>query len=367
MRILIAPDGFKGTMTAAAAADAIADGWRSTTPDVKVRLRPLSDGGPGFVLAIARARDAALRVERVRASLGGSTDAAWCLDGSRAYVEVAQAVGLQFGTDVVHATSAGVGELLLAARASGATSVVVGLGGSNVNDGGAGMLGALGARAWDAHGARVPLDRGPLALRSIAKVDLTECMVALDGVELIAATDVDVPLLGPRGATFGFAPQKGAIDAQLLELESVMQRFAEACGRRDDGKDASVALGAGAAGGLGFALLRVGAERRPGIDTVWDESGIALDGVDLIVTGEGALDWQSQRGKVVSGVARRGIERGIPVVALCGRVDMARRERMELGLAAAYSMSDLEGEDVAMHRPIETLRALAARVARTWG
>ncbi len=366
MRLLIAPDDFKGTMTAATAADAIAMGWTQTVPDATVQVRPLSDGGPGFISAIAHARDAELRTRRVRASLGGDVDAVWCRAGATAYIEVAQAVGLQFGTDVANATSFGVGELMLAAISEGVERIVLGLGGTNVNDGGAGVLAALGARATDAEGRPVPLDRGPHALRGIESLELATAAAAVAGIDLVAATDVDVPLLGPRGATYGFAPQKGAIDPQLIELESTLQRFAIACGRRDDGRDAAVALGAGAAGGIGFALIRLGAHRLPGIDTVWDESDIDLDGIDLIVTGEGNLDWQSQRGKVVSGVARRGVDQGIPVIAICGQVDMAKRERMELGLAAAYAMSDFADEETALQRPVETLTALTARVARTW-
>lgn len=362
MRILVAPDAFKGTLTAAEAADAIVAGW----PAAEGLVRPLSDGGPGFVSAMARAHSVTVRTTRVSNSLGVDVDARWCAVGDTAYLEVAQAVGLEFGTNVMRATSVGVGQLIVAARDAGLRRIVVGLGGTNVNDGGAGLFAALGGSATDGAGKPVSLVDGPLPLRDVATVDLADALAAVDGLELVAATDVDVPLLGARGATFGFAPQKGAIEPQLVILESALQRFADACGRRGDGRDPAVALGAGAAGGIGFALLRLGARRVPGIDTVWDESRIDLDGVDLIVTGEGNLDWQSQRGKVVSGVARRGIERGIPVIALCGDVDMARRERMELGLAAAYSMVEFAGEDRALGAPAETLTALAQRVARTW-
>ena len=366
MRIVIAPDDFKGTLTAAEAARAIRDGWARTASNAEFLLRPLSDGGPGFVHSIAAARNVPVFHTVVRQSLGAHVEAAWCIDGDTAFIEAAQAVGLEFGTDVMRATSVGVGELLLAARNAGVRRIVVGLGGTNVNDAGAGMLGALGATASGADGAPIALTDGPAALSAIEAVDLAPALAALRGIELIAATDVDVPLLGPRGATFGFAPQKGAFDVQLVTLESALQRFANAGGRRADGKDPAVALGAGAAGGLGFALLQLGGRRLPGIDTVWDESDIELDGIDLIVTGEGNLDWQSQRGKVVSGVAARGSARGIPVIALCGQVDMARRERMELGLAGAYAMVDIADERAAMDRPHETLAALAERVARTW-
>lgn len=367
MRILIAPDDFKGTLSAAEAAAAIATGWRRTRPDAQLDERPLSDGGPGFVESIAHARGLAIQHTVVQHALGMHVQAAWCSDGNTSYIEAAQAVGLEFGRDVLCATSFGVGQLLQSVLATDVRRIVVGLGGTCVNDGGAGMFAALGATAHDRNGEPVALDAGPMPLRDIAAIDLTSAETQFDGVELIVATDVDVPLLGPRGATFGFAPQKGAIDLQLVELETALQRLCEACGRRADGKDASVALGAGAAGGLGFALLRLGGTRVPGIDTVWQESGIDLTGVDLILTGEGTLDWQSQRGKVVSGVAQRGMALGIPVVALCGQVEMARRERTESGIAGAYAMVDIVGEREAFDRPAESLADLAERVARTWG
>ena len=367
VRILIAPDDFKGTLSAAEAAAAIASGWKRTKPAADLIERPLSDGGPGFVEAIAHARGLAVQQTVVRHALGMHVQATWCADGSTAYVEAAQAVGLEFGRDVLRASSYGLGELLAAVRKTEVRRIVVGLGGTCVNDGGAGMLAALGAVATTNNGSPCPLDEGPGALRSIASIDLSAPVAVFDGIELIVATDVDVPLLGPRGATYGFAPQKGAIDLQLVELESAMQRLSDAVGRRADGKDAAVALGAGAAGGLGFALIRLGATRVPGIDTVWAESDIDLTGVDLILTGEGTLDWQSQRGKVVSGVAQRGMNAGIPVVALCGQVEMARRERTETGLAGAYGMVELVGEEAAFDRPAESLATLAERVARTWG
>lgn len=367
MRILIAPDDFKGTLTASQAATAIADGWARTRPDTEFALRPVSDGGPGFVAALAAARDVPVRMARAQDSFGRPVDAQWCVAGATAYLEVAQVVGLHTGADVLHATSFGVGELIREALGAGVQEIVIGLGGTNVSDGGAGLMAALGATAVDASGRTLSLDLGPLALSTVVAVDLEGPLGLVSTTRLTVATDVDVPLLGPRGATYGFAPQKGALDADLLRLETAMAAFAAACGRRDDGKDAAVALGAGAAGGLGFALLRLGGTRVAGIECVLESSDLALDGVDLIVTGEGALDWQSMRGKAVTGVAKRGLDRGIPVIAIAGRVDITARERSEMGLDAAYSVSEMEGEDAALALPAEALAAAAARVARTWG
>lgn len=367
MRILIAPDDFKGTLSAAEAAAAIAAGWVRTRPSAACVLRPLSDGGPGFVAALSVARGVPLRTLRTVDAFGRPVDARWCMAGSTAYLEVAQVVGLHLGPGVLQAQSRGVGELILAALDAGAAEIVVGLGGTNVNDAGAGLLAALGAVAADADGEAVDLCRGPSTLGTVASIELSAAVQRLAGVRLLAATDVDVPLLGPRGATFGFASQKGAVDADLPALEAAMAHFSAACGRRADGKDAAVALGAGAAGGLGFALLRLGAERVSGIELVLDASDLAVTSVDLVVTGEGALDWQSMRGKVVSGVTRRGQQAGIPVIAIAGRIDITARERSEMGLDAAYSVSELVGEAEALEAPAASLSAAAARVARTWG
>ena len=367
MRILFAPDDFKGTLTAAEAAIAMAKGWSETRPDAECVVKPMSDGGPGFVHAMAAAHGVATRHATVVHSLGEPIDAAWCMSGDTAYVEAAAVVGLDRGTDVYRATTVGLGELLLAAVAAGARRVVFGLGGTNINDAGAGMLSALGARAFDEFGQQVSLVSGPRSLARVSRVDLGPAEQSLAGVQLIAATDVDVPLLGPRGATFGFAAQKGASADDLDSLEAAVSTFAAACGRRSDGRDPAVALGAGSAGGLGFALLRLGAMREPGIETVWCESGIDLANVDLVVTGEGCLDWQSMRGKVVSGVARKAQAAGLPAIALAGSVRITPRERSEMGLDAMYSAAELFGEQQSMDDPAGTLQLLAARVARTWG
>lgn len=367
MRILIAPDDFKGTLSAAEAAAAVAAGWLRTRPAADCVLRPLSDGGPGFVAALSVARGVTLRTVDTTDAFGRPVGALWCMDGQTAFIEVAQVVGLHLGSEVLSATSAGVGSVMLAALAAGAQEVVFGLGGTNVNDGGAGLLGALGAKAFDTSGAAVGLCAGPLALGSITTVDLAEALGKVADVRLLVATDVDVPLLGPRGATYGFAPQKGALASDLLRLETALANFAGACGRRADGKDAALALGAGAAGGLGFALLRLGAERVSGIEFVLDSSDLDVASVDLVVTGEGALDWQSMRGKVISGVARRCLQAGVPVIAIAGRVDITARERSEMGLDAAYSVSELVGEAASLAAPATALADAASRVARTWG
>jgi glycerate kinase len=378
MRVLIAPDKFAGTLSAVEAAAAIAAGWRRTAPgDVLVEV-PLADGGPGFVDVLHEALGGRLVPVRVTGPLGSSVDAAVLLVGDTAYVESAQACGLHLvpePRDPRVTTTYGVGELVLAARDAGARRIVLGLGGSGTNDAGAGLLAALGARAVDVDGTDATglLASGGGALRRIGSVVLDPALDAVVGLELVAASDVDNPLLGLRGATNGFGAQKGADDSVVMELEGSLEAFARAVGRRSDGKDPAVALGAGAAGGLGFALLHLGAERVPGIATVLETVDLLghIGRADLVVTGEGAFDWQSLRGKVVSGVAGAALAQGRGCVVLAGRVDVGKREYLAVGVSGAYAVLDdlrdrgLPPQD-AFTDPAARLADLAERAARTW-
>ena len=378
MRVLIAPDKFAGTLSAVAAATAIADGWRRTAPGDELVLVPLADGGPGFVDVVHASLGGELVAVTVTGPVGSPVEASFVLVDGTAHLETAQACGLHLvpePRDPRTTTTYGVGQLLLAARNAGARRVVLGLGGSGTNDAGAGMLAALGARAVDADGHDVTavLAAGGAGLRRIASVDLAPALDAVDGLELVAASDVDNPLLGLRGATNGFGPQKGADDAAVMELEGSLEAFAGAVGRRADGKDPAVALGAGAAGGLGYALLHLGAVRVPGIATVLETVDLAarIGAADLVLTGEGAFDWQSLRGKVVSGVADAALAQGRGCVVLAGRVDVGRREYLAIGVSGAYAVVDdlrdrgLPPEE-AFTDPATHLAALAARAARTW-
>lgn len=342
MRVLLAPDSFAGTLTARQAAAALAAGWRSERPGDDLLLQPLSDGGPGFLEPLPGQRVTAL----VQDPLGRPTLATFVLDGTTAYVEAALAAGLALldpqDRDPGVATTYGVGQLVQAAAEAGASRVVVGLGGTATNDGGAGLLAALGLltpAGWSGRGV---------------------------SVELVAATDVDSPLLGEHGATRVFAPQKGATAQQVEELEAAMARWA-------DGIEAHLGVrvrdlpGAGAAGGLGFALLALGATRLPGLDVVAEAVG--LDGLiasaDLVVTGEGRLDGSSTRGKVVAGVAVRALEHGVPCVAVAGEVLLGRREAAAAGLAQTLSLIDLAPER-ALTDAAAVLSEAAVRLARQW-
>jgi glycerate 2-kinase len=247
--------------------------------------------------------------------------------------------------------------------------------GRATNDAGAGLLAALGAtaRSEDGSDATGLLASGGGALAGIAEVELGPALSAVHGVRLVLASDVDNPLLGLRGATNGFGRQKGADDVALMQLEGALESFAATVGRRSDGKDPAVALGAGAAGGLGYALLHLGAEREPGIATVLATVGLTarIAEADLVVTGEGCFDWQSLRGKVVSGVATAALEQGRGCVVLAGRVEVGRREYAATGVSAAYAVvDDLRDRGLdparALSDPSTHLAALAERAARTW-
>jgi glycerate kinase len=355
MRIVVAPDKYAGTLTAVEAAEAIATGWRRSAPTDELDLLPLSDGGPGFVDALHAALGGTLQAVTVSGPFGSPVPATLLLVGETVYLESAQACGLHLtdGRGGEHASTYGVGELIAEAVAAGARRVVVGLGGSGTNDGGAGLLSALGATA------DVPLDQGVAGLAGITALTLPA--TGLESVELVAASDVENPLTGLFGASKVFGEQKGIAD--LPRADALLEEFAAVAGRIE-----ATRPGAGAAGGLGYALALLGATRRPGLDVV--ATAVRLDErierADLVITGEGSFDASSRGGKVPVGVAARAGERARPCVVLAGRVGMGAREHRALGLDAAYGVVDLVGEDRAMGQPSAALADLAERVARTW-
>lgn len=361
MRVLVAPDSFGGTLTAVEAAEAIATGWRRRAPADELTLLPMSDGGPGFVDVLHASLGGEVVSVTVRDLYGGPAPAALLLIDGTAYVEAAQACGLHLSArrDPEGATSAGVGELVRAALDAGASRVVVGLGGTGTNDGGAGLLAALGAssRPEDA------LLGGPRALRRLQAVDLDRYRERLGGVDVVVASDVDNPLLGLRGATNVYGPQKGVAEERLQSVDASLERLAELTDRR-----LADAKGAGAAGGLGFALLLAGGRRVDGVTLVGEAVGLAeaCRAVDLVVTGEGAFDFTSRSGKVPYGVAAVAAAAIRPCIALAGQVLIGSREMRTLGVESAYSVVDLVGEQRAFAEPAASLSALAERVARTW-
>ena len=367
MRVLIAPDDFKGTLSAVEAAEAIAIGWRSHAPDDTLTLIPMSDGGPGFVRAVSTVLGGDIAPVGLRGPMGETAIGMVLMVDGTGYVESAHGCGLALvhpdRRDARAATSYGVGQLIAAAIDSGARRIVVGLGGTASTDGGAGMLAALGATARDAAGSPIALEAGGAALAGVVTVDLAPARARVADVEIVVASDVDSPLLGSRGAARGFAAQKGADDAAVEELEAALTSYSRAIGRQADGKNPAVALGAGAGGGLGYGLMLLGGRRVPGIETVMGVLGLeaAIGVSDLVITGEGCFDWQSLRGKVVSGVAAAALNQGRPVVVLAGRVEVGKREYVALGITEAHAAS-ADGDVPAT--PAEAARALAERAAR---
>jgi glycerate kinase len=377
MRILICPDKFAGTLSAPEVAAAVVEGWREVAPDDELEVRPLADGGPGFLEVLATAISGRRIPVPTVDPLGRPVDGEILLtdDGMTAYVESAQACGLHLVApeerDPKRTTSYGLGALIATAAECGARRVVIGLGGSAVNDGGAGMLTALNAVPVDVTGRALPYGGAALAaVAGLVGLPQTRAM------ELVAATDVDNPLTGPTGASNVFGPQKGASREDVLLLDAALARFAEVLERDLPGCPPGLAglPGAGAAGGLGAAVLALGGRCESGIALVTRLTGLeaALDRADLVITGEGSFDHQSLRGKVVAGVAGAARDRGLPCVVLAGRVSTGRREAAAVGVTEAHSLVDHFGGEPhggverAMSRPAEGLRALANRLARQW-
>ncbi|WP_308200247.1 glycerate kinase family protein [Cellulomonas wangsupingiae] len=396
MRVLMAPDGFGTSLTPAQAADALRAGWSDGAPHDVVDVCPLADGGPGFVATLHATLGGDLEPVTVTGPLGEPALAAVLRVGSTVHVESAHAVGLALvpedRRDPTRTTSRGAGELL-AAVLPGAHRVVVGLGGSATNDAGAGLLLAL-ADALLPAGTVAPdvaarLGGGGGALGSLGVDDLRwlpDLRAALRGTDLVAAVDVDVPLLGLQGASAGFSAQKGATQEQAQDLERALGAFAHAATtalgpvRTGPGADLlgspdaragrlSALPGAGAAGGLGFALALLGARLLPGARLVADAVDLPgrIAAHDLVVTGEGRTDWQSLHGKVVAEVAARALPYAVPAVVVSGEVLVGRRELSAAGITAAYAVADgTDAVRAALGDPAGTLRARAARVARTW-
>ncbi|MCC2333490.1 glycerate kinase [Cellulomonas sp. zg-Y908] len=392
----MAPDGFGTSLTPAQAADALRAGWSDGAPHDVIDVCPLADGGPGFVATLHATLGGDLEPVTVTGPLGEPALAAVLRVGATVHVESAHAVGLALvpedRRDPTRTTSRGAGELL-AAVLPGAHRVVVGLGGSATNDAGAGLLLAL-ADALLPAGTVAPdvaarLGGGGGALGSLGVDDLRwlpDLRAALRGADLVAAVDVDVPLLGLQGASAGFSAQKGATQEQAQDLERALGAFAHAATaalgpvRTGPGADLlgspdaragrlSALPGAGAAGGLGFALALLGARLLPGARLVADAVDLPgrIAAHDLVVTGEGRTDWQSLHGKVVAEVAARALPYAVPAVVVSGEVLVGRRELSAAGITAAYAVADgTDAVRAALGDPTGTLRARAARVARTW-
>jgi glycerate 2-kinase len=369
-RVVLASDKFKGSLTATEVAEALGAGMRNVMPQLETVVLPVADGGDGTVAAAVSAGYDKINVAAIGPT-GEPMRAPYALDGDRAVVELAAVVGLDVlpggRLEPLRSSTYGLGLVIADAIRQGAGTIVLGLGGSASTDGGAGMVQALGARLLDASGH--DLAPGGAALADLAHLDLVPLRAMLGSVKIIIASDVDNPLLGPKGAASVFGPQKGAGPHEVVTLERGLRHWSQlvsqATGRNDTERP-----GAGAAGGTGYAALALlNAEIRPGIELILDliNFDAHVVGADLVVTGEGSLDEQSLAGKAPIGVARAAARAGVPVVAVAGRLQLSSRRLQEAGISAAYPLSDLEPDPArSIANASSLLRQMGARIAKDW-
>ena len=373
MRIIIAPDSFKGSLKSPAVAEAIAAGVRDAAPDAEILQLPVGDGGEGTLDALVAATGGTFELHTVHGPLGEPVQARLGLlgDGQTVFVEMAEASGLSLlrreQRDPLRASTYGTGELIRAALATGRPRMLVGIGGSATNDGGAGALQALGARLLDAAGRELPL--GGAALDQLAEIDLSRFQLPRE-VEVVIACDVTNPLTGPDGASAIYGPQKGATPDDVRLLDAALARLAEVSARKL-GKDWVEAPGAGAAGGLGFALLAFcGGRMERGVRLVLETVRFReqIRGADLIFTGEGKIDRQTTAfGKTITGVGELARLEGVPVVALAGGLDTDCGDYRAAGIASVMSIIPRPMSlDEAISAAPALIRDTARRVVELW-
>ena len=343
MKIVIAPDSFKDSLSAEGVAAAIAQGIAGVLPQAEVVCCPMADGGEGTMEAIVAACHGEQRRLNVRGPLGREVAAhwGWLAESRTAIIEMAQASGLQLlepsTRDACRTSTYGTGQLIGAALDAGAERIILAIGGSATNDAGSGMLRALGLRTYDAQGAE--LEEGGLALCNVGRIDASQLDPRLAGVRLEVAADVDNPLCGSNGASAIFGPQKGASPEQVQLLDHALGHFADHCAQLL-GRDVRDFPGCGAAGGMGFAAKAFfDAQFRPGIEVV---AGLeaAVQGADLVITGEGRFDAQTLRGKTPFGVARIAKRHGVPVVVLAGTLGEGYQALYGHGIDAAFAIAN---------------------------
>ncbi len=346
MKVVIAPQAFKGNLSAKEAAEAIAHGVNLADPGIRCILAPVADGGDGTVDVLVGTTGGRFFTAQVTGPLGEEVTARWGVmgDGKTAVIEMALVSGLALvpprRRDPRSATSYGTGQLIRQALQHGYRRIIVGLGGSATNDGGAGMAQALGARFMDSEGRELPL--GGSALARVASIDPSALPASLAEAEVIAATDVTNPLCGPTGASQVYGPQKGATPTVVKELDEALGVYADVLDR-SMGRQVAHIPGAGAAGGLGAGLIAfAGATLHPGIDLICDAVHFdqRLEGVDLLITGEGRIDASTAFNKAPVGVAKRAKAKGVPVIALAGSLGTGYQAVYEHGITAVIPISD---------------------------
>lgn len=346
MHLLIAPDSYKGSLTALEVAEAMGNGALRVFPDATLDLVPIADGGEGTVDALVAATNGRFMETTVKGPKGDDVAAKWGMfgDGKTAVIEMASASGLPLlapdRRDALNACTYGTGELVRAALDAGASTIILGIGGSATNDGGTGFARALGVKFRDNSGKELP--PGGAALANLASVDLSGLDPRLEKTVIRVACDVDNPLCGPRGASAVFGPQKGATPAQVKELDAALAVFAAVAAKATDKPHVAEVAGAGAAGGLGAGLLYfTGATLMPGVTLVLEAVGFdeRVKKADLVFTGEGRTDFQTAYGKAPAGVAHAAKKYSIPVVCLSGGIGNGAGDVLAQGIDAVFSIA----------------------------
>lgn len=380
-RIVLAPNAFKGSMTAMEAARAMEAGvlrvgqLPNGTP-LTCQLAPLADGGDGTLTTLVEATGGTLYYSSVSDPLGRPREARWGRLGGEqsdtAVIEMAEASGLRLLKREEYSprvtTTYGTGELMLTAVEAGCTKLLIGIGGSATNDGGAGMVQALGGRLLDASGKE--LEKGGGALHRLARIDLSGWSLPKE-VQVMVACDVNNPLCGEEGASAIYGPQKGATSSDIAFLDTALAHYAEVL-RNDLGVTVAERAGAGAAGGLGAGLMAFcSADVRSGIDLVMEVTGFeeALQGASLVLTGEGRIDGQTGRGKVIAGVAKCAQVHSIPVIAIAGSIEAGAEETLrEIGLTATFSLLESPCTiEEAMQNATDLMERAVTRILHTIG
>jgi len=372
LKILVAPDSFKGSLTAMEAAENIKRGIHNFDSEINVDLLPMADGGEGTVQSLVDATDGEIIEKEVTGPLGDQVEAFYGLLGDKktAVIEMAAASGLPLVPEEkknpLKTTTYGTGELIASALEHGVEQIIIGIGGSATNDAGVGMAQALGAEILDAEGNQV--DFGGGNLDQIAKIDLKNLDSRLKDVEILAACDVDNPLFGKDGAAYVYGPQKGA-DPEMVEILDQNLRHFNQIAVKELGKDTNQISGAGAAGGLGAGLVAfLNAELKAGVDIVLEiiDFESRLKDVDLVITGEGMLDGQSIYGKTPVGVSRSAAKKDIPVIAVAGTLGRGVEKVLDHGINAYFSIIDRPAElKEIVERSPELLANLSEQVIRT--
>lgn len=366
MKIVLAPDSYKGSLSAKEACEAMELGIRRALPDAEIVKVPMADGGEGTVQSLVDATGGSLHTVQVQGPLGSPVEAVYGIlgDGATAVIEAAEASGLTLiepiNRNPLLASTYGTGELIRHALDKGCRTFIIGLGGSATNDGGAGMAQALGARLLDSEGGAIGLGGGALA--HLASIDVSQLDPRIGESRFTVACDVNNPLCGPQGASAVFGPQKGATPDMVRQLDMNLERFA-AVVLRDAGADILNLPGAGAAGGMGggsVAFLR--AELKPGVDIVIEAAQLAkhVQGADLVISGEGQCDFQTERGKTPYGVARTARQYGVPCVLIAGSIGKGIEVLYDSGVLSVFSMVD---KPMTLEQAMEEAPRLAADAA----